>query len=115
MTMKSVLLGAAAGIATVSVARADDLPMTKGEAVEYVKVCSEFGPGFFYIPGTETCIQISGSMRALYGYNNIPKGSYSASPGKAGQHGSARQVDQTAFQGRFQLNFDVRTQTEFGV
>ena len=48
MTMKSVLLGAAAGIATISVAQAADLPMTKAEAVEYVKVCSEFGPGFLY-------------------------------------------------------------------
>jgi hypothetical protein len=115
MTTKSVLFSTCAIFVTAGIAQAADLPMTKGEAVEYVKVCSEFGPGFFYIPGTDTCIQIGGSMRALYGYNNIPKGSYSASPGKAGQHGSARQVDQTAFQGRFQLNIDVRTQTEFGV
>ena len=27
------------------------------QAVEYVKVCSLFGAGFFYIPGTDTCTQ----------------------------------------------------------
>jgi hypothetical protein len=58
MTMKSVFLGAAAGVPTFSVAQAADLPMTKAEAVEYVKVLSEFGPGFFYIPGTDTCLRI---------------------------------------------------------
>ena len=73
MTMKSVLLGAAAGIATVSVAQAADLPMTKAEAVEYVKVCSEFGPGFFYIPGTDTCLKISGNARADYTYGTANK------------------------------------------
>jgi hypothetical protein len=26
-------------------------------AVEYVKVCSLYGAGFFYIPGTDTCVQ----------------------------------------------------------
>jgi len=26
-----------------------------GAAVEYVKVCSLYGAGFFYIPGTDTC------------------------------------------------------------
>ena len=34
---------------------------TKGEAVEYVKVCSQFGPGFFYLPGSDTCLQIAGT------------------------------------------------------
>ena len=28
---------------------------TPSNAVEYVKLCSLFGAGFFYIPGTETC------------------------------------------------------------
>src|ERR1700761_3199046 len=66
MTMKSLLLGAAAGIAAIGAAQAADLPMTKGEAVEYVKVCSAFGPGFFYIPGSDTCLQIAGEIRADY-------------------------------------------------
>ena len=59
MMMKTLLLGAAAGLVTVGAAQAADLPMTKAEAVEYVKVCTEFGEGFFYIPGTDTCLKIS--------------------------------------------------------
>jgi Porin subfamily len=33
-------------------------------AVEYVKVCSLYGAGFFYVPGTDTCINpVTGDMR----------------------------------------------------
>ena len=32
--------------------------------VEYVKVCSVYGEGFFYIPGTDTCIKLGGYLRA---------------------------------------------------
>jgi hypothetical protein len=32
--------------------------------MEYVRVCDAFGTGYFYIPGTETCLQISGWVRA---------------------------------------------------
>ncbi len=35
--------------------------------VEYVKVCPTYGPGFFYIPGTTTCLRVGGSVTA-YGY-----------------------------------------------
>jgi hypothetical protein len=32
--------------------------------MEYVRVCDAFGTGYFYIPGTETCLKISGEVRA---------------------------------------------------
>ena len=66
MSMKSLLAGGVAALVSVGAAQAADLPMTKAEAVEYVKICSEFGEGFFYIPGTDTCLKISGEMRANY-------------------------------------------------
>nr|WP_320410137.1 porin [Rhizobium sp. Root274] len=31
--------------------------------MEYVRVCDAFGTGYFYIPGTETCLQIAGWVR----------------------------------------------------
>src|SRR3984893_6290560 len=111
MTMKSVPVAAAAGIATVSVARAADLPMTKAEAVEYVKVCSEFGPGFFYIPGTDTCLKISGNARADYSYGTANKQNRILVNGVA----TSRAVDQTAFQSRTEIQFDARTQTDYGL
>jgi outer membrane immunogenic protein len=32
-------------------------------APEYVKICSMYGAGFYYIPGTDTCIKLSGYVR----------------------------------------------------
>ncbi|TCO12111.1 porin-like protein, partial [Camelimonas lactis] len=59
---KSLLLGSAAGFLAVAGAQAADLPMTKSAPVEYVKVCATHGVGFFYIPGTDTCIRIGGRV-----------------------------------------------------
>ncbi len=62
--VKSLLLGSAAGLAAVAGANAADLPARKVAAVEYVRVCSTYGAGFFYIPGTETCLRVGGRARA---------------------------------------------------
>ena len=64
--VKSLLLGSAAGIAAVASAQAADLPTRKAAPVEYVRVCDAFGAGFVYIPGTDSCIRISGRVRAEY-------------------------------------------------
>lgn len=60
--VKSLLLGSAAGLVAVAGAQAADLPV-KAKAVEYVKVCSAYGAGYYYIPGTDTCIKIGGFAR----------------------------------------------------
>ena len=65
--MKSLLLGSAAGLVAVAGAQAADLPV-KAKPVEYVKICSLYGVGFYYIPGTDMCIKIGGWVRAEYGY-----------------------------------------------
>jgi hypothetical protein len=61
-TIKSLVLGSAAGLLAMGGAQAADLPV-KAKAVEYVKVCSLYGAGFFYIPGTDTCIKLGGYLR----------------------------------------------------
>jgi hypothetical protein len=33
------------------------------DAVEYVRICDAFGAGFYYIPGTDTCLQVGGRTR----------------------------------------------------
>src|SRR5688572_31811722 len=48
----TTLFRSAAALVAVGGAQAADLPV-KAKAVEYVKVCSLYGPGFYYIPGTE--------------------------------------------------------------
>src|SRR5690349_6864821 len=69
--VKSLLLGSAATLVAVAGAQAADLPV-KAKAVEYVKVCSLYGAGFYYIPGTDTCIKIGGYLRADFDWNSVP-------------------------------------------
>ena len=40
-------------------------PATAGDAdpAAYVRACDAYGQGFFYIPGTETCLKIGGYLR----------------------------------------------------
>ena len=64
MNIKSLLLGSAAALVAVTGARAADaVVVAEPEAVEYVRVCDAYGKGFFYIPGTETCLKIGGYVR----------------------------------------------------
>ena len=63
MNIKSLLIGSAAAIVAVTGARAADAIAAEPEAVEYVRVCDAYGSGFFYIPGTETCLKIGGYVR----------------------------------------------------
>ncbi|MDX8527983.1 porin [Mesorhizobium sp. MSK_1335] len=60
MNFTSLLLGSAATLIAVSDARAVD---AEPDAGEYVKICDVYGAGFFYIPGTETCLRIGGYVR----------------------------------------------------
>src|SRR3977135_914151 len=60
--IKSLLLGSAAGLVAVAGAQAADLPV-KAKPVEYVKVCSLYGAGFWYVPGTDTCLKIGSYFR----------------------------------------------------
>jgi hypothetical protein len=70
MNIKSLLLGSAAALAVVSGAQAADaIVAAEPEPMEYVRVCDAFGTGFFYIPGTETCLKIGGEVRATVGFS----------------------------------------------
>ena len=70
------LVAGAAGLIAVSGSQAADLPV-KAQPVQYVKICSLYGAGFYYIPGTDTCIKVGGYVRsqAEWGSSNgIPAG-----------------------------------------
>ena len=72
MKIKSLLLGSAAALAVVSGAQAADAIMAaQPEPVDYVKVCDAFGTGYFYIPGTETCLRIHGYVREDIGFGDL--------------------------------------------
>jgi hypothetical protein len=113
MTMiKSLILGSAAGLVAMGGAQAADLPV-KAKAVEYVKVCSLYGAGFWYIPGTDTCIKIGGAIRIDTVFNG---GIYDNPFWQGGASGS-QAYGKNWFSGRarFNLTEDTRTATEYGV
>src|ERR1700740_1015673 len=71
--VRILLLSGAAALVAVAGAQAADLPV-KARPVEYVKVCSLYGEGFFYIPGTDPSIRIGGWVRYDQSFSN-PRGS----------------------------------------
>ncbi|MGI2035549.1 porin [Rhizobium panacihumi] len=105
MKMKSLLLGSAAALATVSAAQAADaIIAAEPEPMEYVRVCDAFGTGYFYIPGTETCLKIGGYVRIqidgrsdadIDGLGKVQDGGYMTKT-------------------RGQLVIDAKSDTEFG-
>ena len=106
-------LGSAAGLLAITAATAADLPV-KAKAVQYVKVCSLYGVGFYYIPGTDTCIKLSGYMRADA---NINGGNYDKPGRDQGNAQGTKSRDRDAFTTRVrtELQIDTRTQTDYGV
>jgi hypothetical protein len=119
-SVKRVLLGSAAGIFTVAGAQAADLP-TKAQPVEYVKACSIYGAGFWYVPGTDTCIKIGAFAKLQVEYNMAGAGPFmlgaAAGTGTVDLGGLNTRTDTSPFTiaGRFAgVSFDLRTPTEFG-
>ncbi len=109
--VKSLILGSAAGLIAMSGAQAADLPV-KAKAVEYVRICSLYGAGFFYIPGTDTCIKLGGYLRVDTTFNGQIYGgpAWSADLGQGNRYRHSFDA-----RSRFALTVDTRTATEYGV
>ncbi len=108
--VKSLLLGTAAGLVAMTGAQAADLPV-KAKPVQYVKICSLYGAGFYYIPGTDTCIKVGGFVRNESGYN--AGGSYATYVnGTQALYDRAQETWTTRT--RTAMTLDVREQTEYG-
>ena len=109
--VKSLLLGTAAGLAAMSGAQAADLPV-KAKAVEYVKICSLYGAGFYYMPGTDTCIKFGGYLR----FDVTAHGNTQNNPAINGSNGANdRFAHDFVSRARLQFTVDARTATQYGV
>jgi Porin subfamily len=108
--MKRLLLGSTAGLVAVSGTQAADLPV-KAKPVEYVKICSLYGEGFYYIPGTEICLKIGGYVQADYGWNRAGSGQQHYTGANGAQD---RTVNPYSTRHRAHFEFDSRTQTAYG-
>ncbi|QOZ23833.1 porin [Bradyrhizobium sp. CCBAU 51753] len=109
--LKDLLLGSATGLIALGGAQAADLPV-KAKAVEYVKICSLYGAGFYYIPGTDTCIKLGGYLRTdvVVNTNTDNTGNLSGQGGAKNRYTNAY-----TWRSREDLNIDTRTATEYGV
>lgn len=107
---KSLMLGSAAMLVGAG-AQAADLPI-KAKAIEYVKVCSLYGVGFYYIPGTDTCLRLGGYLRAETTFAT----SYHAEGADNGVGGARNRLsDYYSTRTRELLTIDTRTATEYGL
>ena len=67
---------------------------------ESARPCPEWGPGFVHVPGSSTCVRVTGRVRAEYG-----------------TAGGGRRVSRESSVGpgvAARLDLDTRSQTEFG-
>ncbi|WP_409363467.1 porin [Bradyrhizobium liaoningense] len=112
----AIAYGFAIGMATClggqTAVYAADLPV-KAKAVEYVRICSLYGAGFYYVPGTDTCIKFGGYLRVDTAFNASAAYEAPAWAGNAGQQNRLANY----FIGRVRqgLNIDTRTATEYGL
>ena len=70
--IKSALLGSAAGIIAVAGAQAADLPTHKAAPVaQYVRICNVGGITGWVLPGSDTCVKLSGYITAQFTGGNL--------------------------------------------
>jgi hypothetical protein len=103
----SLLIGSAAALAVVTYAQAADLPVRQGApAADYAKVCESGGVAGFVIPGSDTCLAISGYVSAGIATGKVTGGSLGpVAWTRAGDIGSYT---------RGQLDFDALANTAQG-
>ena len=110
--VKSLLLGSAAGLVAVAGAQAADLPV-KAKPVEYVKICSLYGVGFYYIPGTDMCLKVGGWVRAQYQYHangSTTSGNFNG----GGADVRNNTTNESTWRSRGYVTLDARNQTPYG-
>jgi len=80
------------------------------QSVQYVKICSLYGVGFYYVPGTDMCIKIGGWVRAEYAYGD--NGNFAW--GWANNNANNRNTNNSTWRARGYITADARNQTEYG-
>ena len=106
MRVKNFLCASAAVFSFASAAQAADaIVAPEPEAVEYVRVCDAYGAGYFYIPGTETCLRIHGYLRYdVKGGDNV-----------YAKRLSQLERDTYDMKSRFELRFSTASETDLGI
>jgi len=117
--VKSLLLGSAAGLLAVASSQAADLPYRKAAPIEYVKICDAHGVGFFYIPGTDTCLKVGGDVEFYYSFveNKKTQAGYTITApgvGTLGATNTAKLTNSDGVKARGRVQLDARNTTAWG-
>lgn len=113
MKIKQSLLVGFASFVAVAGAQAADLP-GKAAPAEYVRICDTYGAGFFFIPGTDTCLRIGGFVRVDYTVNS--SAGSRTNPVTGLTYLGTTYYDQLyGTSARVTLNLDARSNTEYGL
>src|SRR3954466_11474987 len=107
-----LLANTAAFVAVTAVqAQAETRQRVRAEPVEYVKICSLYGDGFYYIPGTDTCLRFGGMVQSDYALNV----GVAHTPQYFGGGGAQdRSVSSFSSRHRLEFSLDSRTATQYG-
>ncbi|RUX86111.1 porin, partial [Mesorhizobium sp. M7A.F.Ca.CA.004.08.1.1] len=89
---------------------ADAVVVAEPEPAEYVKICDVYGAGYFYIPGTETCLRIGGYVRYDIGAGDV--GSFDGAWARDKEDGEVNDTWQK--NARFTLKTWTGQETELG-
>jgi hypothetical protein len=112
--VRSLLLGSAAGFVAVAGAQAADMPV-KAKPVEYVKICTLYGAGFYYLPGTDICVKHGAYIRSQWYYNTGAAPTFGPFGGASGQTSAFQNApNDLVHRTRAIYTLDARTQTEYG-
>jgi hypothetical protein len=112
--MKNIIAAALVLFSSASISA--ELPQSKNskQTDQYVKICNAQGDGFFVVPGTDSCIRVGGRVRAEFGYV-APTAIYGNPTATTNTISSAEEAVNTwGWEGRGRIDFDHRTQTEYG-
>ena len=104
-------LAAAAVVGFAGTAQAADLGKKAPAAANYVKVCDAYGAGYFYIPGSDTCLKIGGFARFqldAFATNRAVNASGAV-------FGNERLGNNLRTLARADIQVDARTSTELGL
>jgi hypothetical protein len=113
-SLKTVLLGSAAGLLAAGVAQAADLPVKKAAAaVQYVEVCPVYGSGFYRLPGTDICIRHFGYVKFVAGFQD-ERAAYREGPDFGRFRIEEGASNTTGWQWSVRPGWDFRSPTEFG-
>jgi hypothetical protein len=112
--VRSLLLGSAAGFVAVAGAQAADMPV-KAKPVEYVKICTLYGAGFYYLPGTDICVKHGAYIRSQTYFGVGGNSTNGPMVGPPGQNTRLQGFGQDyQHRARAVYTLDARTQTEYG-